>query len=50
MSSLISPHELVTLLNDLFTQFDNIMDFHQLEKIRTVGYALLTCLKLFIFM
>lgn len=39
MSSMISPQELVTLLNKLFTKFDNIMDTHHLEKIRTIGYV-----------
>jgi class 3 adenylate cyclase len=38
LSSRISPHELVALLNDLFTIFDDIMDNHNLEKVRTVGY------------
>lgn len=39
MSSLISPQQLCTLLNDMFGAFDDIMDFFHLEKIRTVGYV-----------
>jgi hypothetical protein len=39
MSSLISPQQLCTLLNDLFSGFDDAMSFYHLEKIRTVGYS-----------
>lgn len=31
------PQELVTLLNDLFSRFDNIAERHGLEKIKTIG-------------
>lgn len=41
LSSTISPQSLVELLNTLFSQFDDIVDFHCLEKIRTVGDAYL---------
>ena len=44
MSNLISPQQLCTLLNDLFSGFDDIMSFYHLEKIRTVGYVSLLLL------
>ncbi|HEY9852887.1 MAG TPA: adenylate/guanylate cyclase domain-containing protein [Leptolyngbyaceae cyanobacterium] len=39
LSSQISPTELVTLLNQIFSEFDNLADEHNLEKIKTIGDA-----------
>ncbi len=39
LSSAISPRELVTLLNDIFSAFDHLAERHQLEKIKTIGDA-----------
>ncbi len=37
LSSLISPKELVHLLNDIFSKFDQLAEKHGLEKIKTIG-------------
>ncbi len=37
MSSGMSPKPLVTLLDDLFTQFDELARQHRVEKIKTIG-------------
>ncbi len=37
MSSTITPQELVTILNTIFSKFDDIMEDLHLEKIRTIG-------------
>jgi adenylate cyclase len=37
LSSDMSPQPLVSLLNDLFTQFDELARQHQVEKIKTIG-------------
>ena len=39
LSSTMSPHELVTVLNDVFTVFDRLVDGHGLEKVKTIGDA-----------
>ena len=39
MSAKLDPKEVVTLLNNVFTEFDNLADRHQLEKIKTIGDA-----------
>ncbi len=39
LSSRISPKELVTLLNEIFSEFDRLADLHGLEKIKTIGDA-----------
>ncbi|MCT7976006.1 adenylate/guanylate cyclase domain-containing protein [Laspinema olomoucense] len=39
LSSRISPTELVTLLNEIFSEFDRLADLHGLEKIKTIGDA-----------
>lgn len=39
LSSHISPAELVNLLNDIFSAFDNLADQHEVEKIKTIGDA-----------
>ncbi|HEY0081884.1 MAG TPA: adenylate/guanylate cyclase domain-containing protein [Pyrinomonadaceae bacterium] len=39
MSSLISPVELVYLLNEIFSSFDELAARHGLEKIKTIGDA-----------
>ncbi len=39
ISSNISPHELVGLLNHIFSIFDDLSEQYQLEKIKTIGDA-----------
>ncbi|MEG3908960.1 adenylate/guanylate cyclase domain-containing protein [Microcoleus sp. w2-18bC1] len=39
LSSRVSPTELVALLNDIFSTFDNLAERHGLEKIKTIGDA-----------
>ncbi len=39
ISSSISPLELVNILNDIFSTFDELVDYHGLEKIKTIGDA-----------
>ncbi|MBW4678769.1 MAG: PAS domain S-box protein [Microcoleus vaginatus WJT46-NPBG5] len=39
LSSQISPTELVNLLNQIFSRFDQLADRHDLEKIKTIGDA-----------
>jgi len=39
LSSHISPAELVALLNNIFSAFDNLADRYELEKIKTIGDA-----------
>jgi adenylate cyclase len=39
LSSTVSPRELVSLLNQLFSGFDELVDRYQLEKIKTIGDA-----------
>ncbi|WP_219729913.1 adenylate/guanylate cyclase domain-containing protein [Sodalinema gerasimenkoae] len=39
LSSKVSPPELVQLLNEIFSEFDRLADFHGLEKIKTIGDA-----------
>ncbi|MEG3925579.1 MULTISPECIES: adenylate/guanylate cyclase domain-containing protein [unclassified Microcoleus] len=39
ISSQISPPELVSLLNDIFSTFDRLAEKHGLEKIKTIGDA-----------
>jgi adenylate cyclase len=39
LSSRLSPHELVHLLNQIFSSFDHLAEKHQLEKIKTIGDA-----------
>lgn len=41
LSARISPRELVSLLNELFSTFDQLADRHGLEKIKTIGDAYL---------
>lgn len=37
LANYTDPHDLVALLNDLFSRFDHIADHHGLEKIKTIG-------------
>lgn len=37
LSGQISPTELVSLLNEIFSRFDNLLERHGLEKIKTIG-------------
>ncbi|MGB3311717.1 MAG: adenylate/guanylate cyclase domain-containing protein [Nodosilinea sp.] len=39
LSEHLSPQDLVALLNDIFSQFDQMAEQHQLEKIKTIGDA-----------
>jgi adenylate cyclase len=39
LSSQISPEELVELLNEIFSAFDDLTEKHGLEKIKTIGDA-----------
>lgn len=39
MSADLSPNELVALLNEIFTDFDEMVDARDLEKIKTIGDA-----------
>ena len=39
LSEKISPRELVRLLNEIFTGFDQLSEQHELEKIKTIGDA-----------
>jgi len=41
LSARISPIELVKLLNQIFSMFDELAEKHQLEKIKTIGDAYL---------
>ena len=37
LSAIVEPEEMVTLLNEIYTHFDNVVDRYGLEKIRTMG-------------
>jgi PAS domain S-box-containing protein len=39
ISARVQPTELVDLLNDIFSSFDQLAERHQLEKIKTIGDA-----------
>ncbi|WP_293133603.1 adenylate/guanylate cyclase domain-containing protein [Microcoleus sp. bin38.metabat.b11b12b14.051] len=39
LSARVSPTELVALLNEIFSTFDNLAERHGLEKIKTIGDA-----------
>jgi class 3 adenylate cyclase len=39
LSSTMSPQELVGVLNEVFTVFDNLVDRYGLEKVKTIGDA-----------
>ncbi|HEY9610653.1 MAG TPA: adenylate/guanylate cyclase domain-containing protein [Allocoleopsis sp.] len=39
LSARVSPHELVSLLNEIFSTFDQLAQKHGLEKIKTIGDA-----------
>jgi class 3 adenylate cyclase len=39
LSSRIAPEELVSMLNELFSEFDGLAEKHGLEKIKTIGDA-----------
>jgi class 3 adenylate cyclase/HAMP domain-containing protein len=41
ISASIAPHELIAALNAIFTRFDEIMDRHGCERIKTIGDAYL---------
>ncbi|KAL7447628.1 hypothetical protein ACHAXS_000023, partial [Conticribra weissflogii] len=36
-TSLMSPQELVVMLNDIFSRFDNLVDIYELNKVKTIG-------------
>ncbi len=37
LANQMDPEEMVSLLNDLFSHFDRLTDWHRLEKIKTIG-------------
>lgn len=37
MSAHMMPHEIVELLNEIFSHFDDLIERHDLEKIKTIG-------------
>ena len=37
ISALMTPHEVVGLLNEVFSRFDDLAERHDLEKIKTIG-------------
>ena len=39
LASMISPQELIATLNECYSAFDDIVDRHNLEKIKTIGDA-----------
>jgi len=39
LSAALSPSELVSVLNDVFTAFDTLVERHGLEKVKTIGDA-----------
>jgi class 3 adenylate cyclase len=39
LSTRLAPQELVILLNQIFSRFDQLVEKHQLEKIKTIGDA-----------
>jgi class 3 adenylate cyclase len=39
LSAMLSPHELVGALNDVFTVFDSLVERYGLEKVKTIGDA-----------
>ncbi|MBD2311402.1 response regulator [Desertifilum sp. FACHB-1129] len=39
LAAQLDPTELINLLNDVFSVFDNLADLHGLEKIKTIGDA-----------
>ena len=39
LSSQLSPRELVDILNEIFSTFDQLLEKHNLEKIKTIGDA-----------
>ena len=39
VSATLSPHKLVTFLNEVFSRFDELAEKHELEKIKTMGDA-----------
>jgi class 3 adenylate cyclase len=39
LSATLSPHELVGVLNEVFTVFDSLVDRYGLEKVKTIGDA-----------
>ena len=39
LSSTMAPHELVGMLNEVFTVFDGLVDRYGLEKVKTIGDA-----------
>lgn len=47
LSELIAPDQVVSLLDEIFTRFDELVDKHGLEKIKTIGDAYLVAGGLF---
>jgi adenylate cyclase len=36
-ATVMSPHDVVTMLNDLFSRFDYLVDIYELNKVKTIG-------------
>eukprot|EP00158_Paraphelidium_tribonemae_P007957 Partr_v1_DN28409_c0_g1_i2_m41621 putative adenylate cyclase len=43
LCSVVNPQKLVRLLDSVFSEFDDLVDQHGLEKIRTIGDAYMVC-------
>lgn len=41
-SSTITPQELVASLNDVFSAYDSIVERHGFEKVKTLGYVIVS--------
>jgi guanylate cyclase len=37
LTNVLSPHEMVELLNEIYSHFDSLIEKHGVEKIRTIG-------------
>lgn len=44
MSSTMEPREVVSMLNELFSMFDEVVDRYNLNKIKTIGDCVSCCL------
>lgn len=38
LSARVEPRTMVSILNNIFSAFDDILDIHSMEKVRTIGY------------
>ena len=42
MSKLVEPKQVMTFLNQLFTKFDNLVDYFGVQKVETAGDCYIT--------